>query len=58
MSVMENLDFIKENGINKFVAEQYDEHQCSKCGDLISVHNKKCFKCDQITRLVDKDSSG
>ncbi len=54
ISVKENLEYIKEKGIKKLVAEQYDEYQCSRCGDLISVHNKKCFKCDKITKLVEK----
>ncbi len=54
ISIKENLEYIKENGVKKLVVEQYVEHQCSKCGDLISVHNKKCFKCDKITKLVEK----
>jgi len=54
ISVKENLEYIKENGVKKLVAKEYDEHQCSRCGDLISVHNKKCFKCDKITKLVEK----
>ena len=28
---------------------------CLECGGLISVHNGKCFQCDTITRLVEKD---
>jgi len=54
MSVKENLEYIKENGLSEFVAEQYEEHCCSKCGQLISIHNRKCFKCDTITKLVEK----
>ncbi len=54
MSVRDNLECIKENGVKKFVAEQYNKHQCSRCGDLVSVHNKKCLKCDTITTLIEK----
>ena len=54
MSVKENLEYIKNRGIAEFVREQYQKYQCSKCGGLISIHNKKCFKCDTITRLVEK----
>ncbi len=54
MSVKENLAYIKEHGVEKFIAEQYKEHQCLKCGGLISIHNKKCFKCETITKLVEK----
>ncbi len=54
ISVKDNLKYIKENGLREFVAKQYNEHQCSRCGDLVSVHNKKCFKCDTITKLIEK----
>ena len=56
MSVKENLETIKNNGIGKFIKEQYKKYHCSKCGGLISIHNRKCFKCDTITRLVEKYS--
>ena len=54
MSVKDNLDCIKRKGMHKFVDEQYGKHQCLKCGGLISIHNGKCFKCDPVTRLVEK----
>ena len=54
MSMKDNLELIRKTGIGKFIDEQYKKHRCSRCGGLISIHNKKCFKCDQITRLVDK----
>ena len=54
MSVMDNLAYIEKNGIDKFINEQTKKHQCSKCGGLISIHNRKCFKCDTITKLVEK----
>lgn len=55
MSVMENLEYIKQAGINAFSHAQYKKHSCSKCGGLISVHNRKCFNCDTVTRLVEKE---
>jgi hypothetical protein len=54
MSVKENLEFIQEEGISQFIDEQYKKYRCSKCGGLISIHNRKCFKCDTVTRLVEK----
>ncbi|MBN1254681.1 MAG: DUF3795 domain-containing protein [Deltaproteobacteria bacterium] len=53
MSVKSNLDCIKKRGIDKFIDEQYKKYRCSKCGELISIHNRKCFQCDIITRLVE-----
>lgn len=54
MSVKDNLEFIHTRGIDKFIHEQYRKYRCSRCGGLISIHNGKCFKCDQITRLIEK----
>ena len=54
MSVKDNLEYINKMGIGKFIKEQYRKYRCSKCGGLISIHNRKCFNCDTITRLVEK----
>ena len=56
MSVKDNLEYINKMGIGKFIEEQYRKYRCSKCGGLISIHNRKCFKCDSITRLVEKNT--
>lgn len=56
MSMIDNLEFISKNGITNFIKNQYKKYACSKCGNLISIHNKKCFKCDKITKLVDKNA--
>ncbi len=53
MSLKENLECIKGMGIGKFIEEQYKKYRCPNCGGLISIHNRKCFKCDTITKLVD-----
>jgi len=54
MSVKENLGCIKNMGIDSFIEEQYKKYRCSRCNGLISIHNRKCFKCDTIARLVEK----
>ncbi len=56
MSVKDNLGYIKKMGIGEFIDEQYKKYRCSQCGGLISIHNRKCFKCDTITRLVEKSN--
>ncbi|MCK5018839.1 MAG: DUF3795 domain-containing protein, partial [Candidatus Peribacteraceae bacterium] len=45
MSMFENLEFIKKHGIEKFLKAQEKKYKCSKCGGVICVHRKKCFKC-------------
>ena len=54
MSMKDNLETIQKMGIGKFLEEQVNKYRCSKCGGFISIHNRKCFKCDPITRLVEK----
>jgi hypothetical protein len=40
---------------NKYlIKNQYDKYHCPTCGGLRSIHNRKCFKCDEITRLIEK----
>jgi len=54
MSVKDNLQVLRESGLDSLIEIQYQEHRCIRCDGLISVHNRKCFKCDTITRLVEK----
>jgi len=56
MSVKDNLDHIDKYGVKNFIEEQYKKYRCKKCGGLISIHNRKCFKCDKITKLMEKHS--
>jgi hypothetical protein len=57
MSVIENLNCIKKGGIKMLIKQQYKKYNCSKCGGLLSIHNRKCFKCEKITKLIDKDEN-
>ena len=54
MSVRDNLEYIEKKGVGIFITEQYKKYKCLKCGGFISIHNRKCFKCDTITKLVIK----
>ncbi|MEW6186020.1 MAG: hypothetical protein AB1585_09820 [Thermodesulfobacteriota bacterium] len=44
--------------MKKFISEQYQEYHCKQCGGWVSIHNKKCFTCDNVTRLVEKPNRG
>jgi len=48
MSMIDNLLFIRENGVKKFLTKEYKKWQCKKCGDIICCHNGKCYHCDKI----------
>ena len=45
MSMIENLEFIKENGVDKFLIKQAGKWKCPECGAEICCHNGICFNC-------------
>jgi hypothetical protein len=46
MSMVDNLEYIKENGMNNFLQSQEEKYKCHECGGVICVHNGKCYSCD------------
>jgi hypothetical protein len=48
MSMIDNLNFIKKNGIEKFLKSQEEKYRCDECGDVICVHNSKCYACGDV----------
>jgi len=46
MSEIENLEYIREHGIDKFVEYEKQRWRCEKCGGMTNVHRFKCMKCD------------
>lgn len=46
MSEIENLEFIKKNGLKKFMEKEAQKWKCPKCGGLICCHNGLCFNCE------------
>ena len=45
MSMIENLKFIKDNGIEKFLDREREKWRCRDCGQTICCHNGICFSC-------------
>ncbi len=41
--MIDNLEDIKENGMKKFLQKQEEKYKCPKCGEIICVHNGKCY---------------
>lgn len=56
MSMIDNLNYIKEKGISRFLLSEKKKWQCPQCGELICCHNGLCFKCDysKINTLKNK----
>ena len=50
MSMVENLKEIKDKGMKEFLDNQESKYKCSKCGDIISVHDRKCYVCGHIRK--------
>jgi hypothetical protein len=45
MSMIENLENIKNFGIKKFLRDEDVKWTCSKCGGTICVHEGYCYSC-------------
>ncbi len=45
MSMIENLENIRKEGIDKFVEMEKERWICNKCGGTICVHRGYCLKC-------------
>jgi hypothetical protein len=45
MSMIENLNSIKDIGLDEFVANEQERWKCPGCGKVICVHKKSCIYC-------------
>ena len=45
MSMLENLEFIKSQGIKKFLSQQEQIWTCPACQARLSCHREKCLQC-------------
>ena len=48
MSMLENLNNIKDNGIEFFLSNEEKRWKCQTCGKIICVHHNKCEECNKI----------
>lgn len=46
MSLIENLEFIRNNQVQAFLDMQKRKWQCPKCGGTVNCHNGVCFGCN------------
>ena len=45
MSMVENQKMMQELGMEQFLEIQTEKYRCPSCGDIISVHDGKCYAC-------------
>ena len=44
---IENLYSIQSQGLDWFINKQIEKHKCMICGDIICIHNLKCYSCNK-----------
>ncbi len=45
MSMIENLEYIKQYGLDKFINKENERWNCNNCGGTICVHRGYCLNC-------------
>ena len=48
MSMVENLKTMKNQGMDGFLKSQEEKYRCPNCGDVVCVHDGKCYSCGHI----------
>lgn len=46
-SLMENSEYVKQNGLKEFMKFQKEKYTCIKCGGIISIHDRECSECQK-----------
>jgi len=45
MSMIENLEYIKEHGMKMFLEKEAEKWKCPECGAVVCCHNGICYSC-------------
>ncbi len=45
MSMIDNLNYIKDIGIDKFIIKETEKWKCNDCGEIKCCHNGLCLNC-------------
>jgi hypothetical protein len=45
MSMIENLELIRDHGVEKLLGKESEKWRCPECGGVICCHNGICFEC-------------
>ena len=46
MNMIDNLKYIKEHGLEKFLEAEREKWKCANCGETICCHNGICYSCN------------
>jgi hypothetical protein len=47
MSMIENLEIMRDQGILRFLAREEKKWKCPGCDEVVCCHNGLCFKCER-----------
>jgi hypothetical protein len=47
MSMIENLEYIRDLGLREFLLKEKSNWTCTKCGGTICVHSAECCECGE-----------
>ncbi len=50
MSMVENLRILKSKGMDEFLKDQAERFRCPSCGDVVCVHDAKCYSCGYVRK--------
>ena len=50
MSMISNLENIRQFGIRHFIRNEKERWSCPECGELLSVHKSQCLYCQHTWR--------
>ncbi len=50
MSMVENLKMIKTKGMSGFLKSLQQRYLCPRCGDVVCVHDGKCYGCNFLQK--------
>ncbi len=54
MSMIENLDDVRNHGVESFLAKEEKKWKCPHCGSMICCHNGLCLHCQLDTLLQNR----
>ena len=54
MSMIENLNHIRDHGLESFLKQEEEKWACPECGGMICCHNGLCLHCNLETLLRNK----
>jgi hypothetical protein len=54
-SFIENLNMIKDKGINSFLEFESIRRTCQNCGSVLSVHRNKCLTCGNLVAMENQN---